>query len=157
MTRQEFEAMLEHPDQVGAWTFLRVPFSVEKVFGSKARVAVKGTINGVPFRSSLMPQGYGIHFLVVNKALQKGASAGHGNTVHVVIETDNVPRSVQVPQDLQEALDRNAIARASFEKMPYSHKKEYVEWIESAKREETRTGRIERALAMMADGKRLKG
>ena len=66
--------MPERPDATGAWTFLRVPFDVQEVFGSRARVAVKGSVNGVAVRGSLMPQGDGAHILVVNKSVRDRAT-----------------------------------------------------------------------------------
>ena len=157
MARQAFKAALVHPDVVGAWTFVRVPFNTEEAYGSKARVPVQGTVNGVAFRSSLMPDGEGGHFMVVNKSLQRAAHAGPGDTVEVVLDLDTALRRVEAPPDLSDALATDAAAQARFEAMPYSHQKEYVDWIESAKRAETRTGRIERALLMITDGQRLKG
>lgn len=67
----------------GAWTFLPIPFDVQQVFGSKARVPVSGTINGFPFRNSLMPEGDGTHSMMVSKELQSGAKAVAGEKVHV--------------------------------------------------------------------------
>ena len=101
--------------------------------------------------------GHGSHFMMVNKAMQKGANVGAGDTVHVVLERDTAPRVLEVPKDLVEALAKDKEARVRFDKMSYSNKKEYVDWIESAKREETRARRIEKALTMIADSKRLKG
>ena len=156
MSAQEFDAVLEKPDAVGTWTFLRIPFDVEQVFGSRARVAVKGTVNGVPVRSSLMPQGDGTHFLVVNKDIRAQAGAEAGDTVAVSLEADTAPRRVDVPEDLANALIASDVT-AAFSEMSYSHQKEYVDWIESAKRPETRARRIERAVSMVSDGRRLKG
>ena len=157
MTRREFEALLEHPDQAGAWTFLRIPFDVQEAYGTRARVPVKGTVKGARFRSSLLPQGDGRHFLVVNKAIQKEAGASVGDTVRVVLELDRAPRTVSVPEALKQALDGNPAARENFESMPYSHQKEYVDWIESAKREDTRARRVDKAMGMIAHRRRLKG
>ncbi len=71
MERQTFKAVLQGYDQPGTWTFLVVPFNAQEVFGARARILVKGTVNGIPFRSSLMPRGDGSHFLVVNKPCNK--------------------------------------------------------------------------------------
>lgn len=62
-------------------------------------------------------------------------------------------RVVHVPADLARALKRNAAARATFEGFPYSRKKEYVEWIEEAKREATRASRLETTLEWLSEGK----
>jgi hypothetical protein len=66
MARKTFKAKLEHSGVPGTWSTVTIPFNVEKMFGSRARVAVKGTVNGAPYRGSAMPRGDGSHFLVVN-------------------------------------------------------------------------------------------
>jgi hypothetical protein len=133
----------------GAWTFLEVPFSVEKEFGTKARVAVAGTINGFAFRNSLMPNGDGTHSMMVSKALQVGANATAGDIVTVAIAVDRSERVVNVPPELTKALSTNKAAAAAFKALSYSHRKEYAEWIASAKREETRVSRAEKSIAMV--------
>jgi hypothetical protein len=70
MPRHKFTSTLERPDAGGAWTFICVPLNIEDVFGTRARVAVKGDINGTAFRSSLLPQRDGVHILVVNKSIR---------------------------------------------------------------------------------------
>ena len=139
----------------GGATGIRIPFSVEKVFGSKARVPVRGTINGFPFRSSVFPMGGGAHYMAVNRALREGAGAKGGDTVSVVMEIDTEPRVVEVPADLKKALAKNKDAKAAFDKLSYTHRKEFVRWIEDAKKEETRARRTEKALLMMVEGKHL--
>ena len=94
MPAYRFQATLERPDLRGAWTFIRAPFSVEKEFGVKGRVAVKGSINGVPYRSSLLPQGGGEHILVVNKELRDQAGVTVGDAVAFTLERDDGPQVV---------------------------------------------------------------
>ncbi|HXE76513.1 MAG TPA: YdeI/OmpD-associated family protein [Candidatus Xenobia bacterium] len=149
MAEKTFKAKLTSEGEGGAWTILKIPFSVEKVWGTRARLAVKGTLNGFAFRNSVFPMGGGVHCLMVNKAVQAGAKAKAGDTVEVVMEPDAAPRAVAVPADLKKALAKNKAAKAAFEKMPYSHKKEYVEAIREAKKPETRARRIAGALKMM--------
>ncbi len=156
MPSHEFEAVLERPDVTGAWTFLRVPFDVQEVFGSRARVAVKGSVNGVAVRSSLLPQGDGAHILVVNKSVRDQAGADAGDFVSVTLERDAEPRTVDTPPDLASALADAGVDSSAFEGMSYSHKKEYVDWIESARRPETRARRISKAVSMIGEGRRLK-
>jgi hypothetical protein len=85
---KKFKARLASRGPGAAWTFLEIPFSVEKAFGSKARVPVAGTINGFAFRNSLLPQGDGTHAMAVSKALQAGANARAGDLVSVSLEVD---------------------------------------------------------------------
>jgi hypothetical protein len=133
----------------GAWTFLEIPFSVEREFGTKARVAVAGTMNGFAFQNSLMPNGDGTHSMMVSKALQVGAKAAAGDIVTVAIAVDRSERVVNVPPELTKALSTNKAAAAAFKALSYSHRKEYAEWIASAKREETRVSRAEKSIAMV--------
>jgi hypothetical protein len=152
--KRKFEAKLQGKGPGTAWTFLPIPFDVQKAFGSKARVPVMGTINGFPFRNSLMPEGDGTHSMMVNKELQKGARATAGDTVAVVIELDQTPRTVAMPEDLKALLNKHKPAEAAFTKLAYSHKKEFLDWITSAKKPETRAKRLEKTIEMLAAGKR---
>ena len=149
--KQEFETKLMARGPNGAWIYFNVPFDVQKVFGSKARVPVKGTINGHPFRTSIIPQD-SAHYLAVNKEMQKGANATAGDTVAVVMERDEAPRTVAVPKDLAIAFSGDTAAKSAFEAMSYSKKKEFVSWIEEAKRPETRAQRVRRSLEMLPLG-----
>jgi uncharacterized protein YdeI (YjbR/CyaY-like superfamily) len=72
------------------------------------------------------------------------------------MEVDAEERVVIAPEDLRKALDKNNTAKAIFERLSYTHKKEYVEWVESAKQEETRKRRVEKAIAQLAERARLK-
>jgi hypothetical protein len=152
--KQKFETKLLGKGPGNAWTFLAIPFDVQKAFGSKARVPVVGTINGFPFRNSLMPAGDGSHSMMVNKELQKGAKAAAGDTVAVVIELDKMPRSVTVPEDLKLILAKHKPAETAFAKLAYSHKKAFLDWIDSAKRPETRVKRLNETIDMLETGKR---
>ena len=81
-----------------------MPFSVDEAFGTRSRVAVKGSVNGVEFRSSLMPQGSGTHILVVNRELRDKAGVIVGDTASFELALDTEPRVVEVPEELQRAL-----------------------------------------------------
>lgn len=154
---QQFEAVLHRPEGTGTWTYFTLPFSVEAVFGSKGQIKVKGTVNGVPYRSSAMPHGNGTHYMVVGKAIRDQAGVAPGDPVQVTMELDTEERTVEVPGDLADALRQTEEAAARFDKLAYSHQKEFVDWIESAKRPETRANRIAKAVAMVLEGKRPKG
>ncbi len=151
---KSFEARLQRPEGTGTWTYLDVPFSVPDEFGSKGQVKVKATVNGVPYRSSLLPRGDGTHYLVVGKPIRDQANAAEGDTVRVTIEPDTEPRSVSVPADLAQALAADAAAHAAFAGLAYSHRKAWVEWIEAARQEETRRRRIASAVERIARGER---
>jgi hypothetical protein len=151
---KKFKTKLITYDISGAWTFLTVPFSVEKEYGSKAKVKVKGTIDGVSFQSTPLPLGGGKHNLVVKKEIRKKISKYAGDTVSVKMEKDTAKRVVKVPQDFRDAMNPEAVE--FFDGLAPSYKKLYVEWIEGAKKEETRLRRIAKAVKLLSERKKLK-
>jgi hypothetical protein len=153
---QRFQARLIGRGPNGAWIFLPVPFNVQEIFGSKARVAVAGTLNGHPFQNSLLPNGDGTHSMPVNKELRAGAKVEAGDIVTVVMALDTAPRSVEIPEDFSAALAGRKDLQQRFAKLSYSMRKEYIDWINEAKKPETRARRIEKAMELLASGGRPK-
>ena len=151
---KRFRVVLEKHEQSEA-TGIRVPFDVQKVFGTRARVPVRGTINGFPFRSSIFPMGgEGSHYMAVNRETREGAGAKGGETVSVVMERDDEPRTIEPPADFLRALRADRAARETWERLSYTHRKEHVRAVEEAKRPETRARRIEKSISMLAAGKK---
>ena len=142
--KQVFKVRLEKAEDseaCGIW----VPFDVLRVFGTKARVPVRGTINGFPYRSSVAPMG-GRHIMAVNRGMREGANIKAGDMVDVVMERDSEERTVAVPEDLAEALAVDPTAKAAWEKLSYTHRKEYARELEGAKKPETRARRLAKTL-----------
>ena len=133
---------------------INIPFDVEKTFGTRGRVPVRGTLNGAPFRSSLFRMGGDCHFMVVNRKLREASGVRGGETVPVVLERDTEPRTIDPPADFARALKGSKEARAVWDKLSYTHRREHVEHIEEAKRPETRQRRIEKSIALLAAGKK---
>jgi len=154
---QRFKAPLIGRGPNGAWVFLPVPFDVGEVFGSKARVAVRGMIDGASFRNSLLPNGDGTRSMPVNRQLMESANAAVGKTVDVVMVADTEPRTVFVPEDLEVALTISRAAALAFDKLAHSYRKDYVDWIVGAKKTDTREPRIRKCIEMLVAGMRLKG
>lgn len=148
-TKKRFRVLLEK-DATSEVTGIVIPFDVEKTFGTRARVPVRGTINGFEFRSSIFPMGNGQHYMVVNKKVREGAGVRGGETITVVMERDDTPRTITPPKDFEKALKKNKDALSAWEKLSYSHRKEYVGAIEEAKKPETRARRIEKAVEQIA-------
>jgi Domain of unknown function (DUF1905)/Bacteriocin-protection, YdeI or OmpD-Associated len=153
---KNFKTRLTARGPGGAWTFLKVPFSVEEAFGTKARIAVAGTINGFAFQNSLMPNGDGTHSMMVSKALQSGAKAVPGDLVSVSMQVDRSERVVVVPVELKHALAANKKAAAAFKTLSYSHRKEFADWIGGAKQQETRLTRARKAISMVLTKKHVR-
>lgn len=152
MKPQKFETKLLPRGPKGAWTYIVVPFSVLEVFGSKAMVPVTGTINGFPFRNSLMPAGDGTHLMGISKTLLQAANAASGDLAQFVMELDRAPRTLEIPEDFRVALDKAKATAEVFKKMSNSRQREYVDWIAGAKREQTRIDRIAKAVKKIALG-----
>jgi Bacteriocin-protection, YdeI or OmpD-Associated/Domain of unknown function (DUF1905) len=123
-----------------------LPFDPEAELG-KVRAPVRVTINGYEFRTTVAAMS-GRYLVGLNKEVRAGTGVDAGERVAVELVLDEEPRTVEVPADLAAALD--AAARAFFDSLAYTHRKEYVRWIEEAKREETRRRRVEKAAAMLA-------
>ncbi len=150
MIRKKFKGVLGARDS-GGWA-VEIPFDVKATFGS-GRPAVKATVNGVTWHTTLAPYGKS-HYLGIRKELRAAAEVEDGDIVDVLLESDDEPRSVDVPHDLKSGLKRSAGAMKTFESLSFSHRREYVEWITSAKKAETRAKRIEKAIVMLEEGKR---
>ena len=150
METYKFEALLERPQGIGTWTYITLPLDQEKALGTSSRVPVKGTIDGVRFRSSLLPNGAGGHLVVVKKEIRDMIGKSAGDTVKVTMELDSAPREVILPEVVARALRGKKTANARFKNLSYSHKKAYVEWVEGAKRDETREKRAVRMVRMLS-------
>ena len=149
--KHTFRAVIEDAGNGGA--YVSVPFDVEQVFGKK-RVKVLATIDGVPYRGSLVRMGTECHLLPVLKGIRQQLGKTIGDEIEVTVEEDSQPRQVVVPPDLQQALADDPVALAFFERLSYTHQKEYVQWIEEAKRPRTRQARVTRMVEMLKQGKR---
>ena len=144
-----FQAVIEDAGNGGA--FIRLPFDVKSVFGKK-RVKVKALIDGEPYRGSLVRMGMDCEILGVLKSIREKIGKTVGDTVEVVLEEDSEERVVQVPEDLTQALADNPLAQDYFNKLSYTHKKEYVQWVEDAKRLETRQHRVNKVIELLTQG-----
>jgi len=129
---------------------------VLETFGTKARVPVRGTINGFPFRSSLMPMG-GCHGMVVNKTLREGAKCHAGDVVEIVLERDVAERTVEAPAELARELKKSKAARERWETLAFTHKKEMARSITEVKQEETRKRRLAKVISVLKTGARWTG
>ena len=151
MTRKHtFRAEIIDADGGGA--FVRIPFDVEQAYGAK-RVKIVATIDGEPYRGTLVRMGEPCHILIVLKEIRARIGKTFGDEVEVTIEEDLEPRLVILPEDLKDALAKNPQAQSFFDKMSYTHQKEYVQWIEEAKRQATRQRRITKTIGMLMEGK----
>lgn len=151
--KQEFEAAIKKVEGING-AYVEPPFDVEKVFGAK-RVKVIATFDGVPYRGSLVRMG-GCYMLGMTQEIRKQIGKEPGDLVNVTIEKDDEERVPDAPADFMEPLMQNSAALATYENLSYSGKRDYVLWITDAKKEETRKDRIEKSIAKLSEGKKLK-
>jgi hypothetical protein len=149
--KQTFTAVIQNAGGGGA--FVEVPFDVEKEFGSK-RPKVKAMIGGVPYRGILTRMGTERHLLIVLKDIREQIGKTFGDEVTIIVEPDTEPRVIEVPAELKKAFRNDKEAKAFFEKLSYTHQREYVMWINEAKREETRQNRIAKTIEMLKKGEK---
>jgi hypothetical protein len=116
------------------------------------RFPVVATVNGYRWRTSVARMG-GEFLLGLNREVRQGAGVQASDEVDVTIELDVAPREVEVPDALAAALAADPQASASFERMAFTHRKEYARWVAEAKREQTRQRRVQQALQMIRAGK----
>jgi hypothetical protein len=116
------------------------------------RFPVVATVNGYTWRTSVARMG-GEFLLGLSKQVRQGAGAEAGDEVDVTLELDTAPREVDVPDALATALAADPEVQASFERMAFTHRKEYARWIAEAKQEQTRQRRVQQALEMIRGGK----
>jgi Bacteriocin-protection, YdeI or OmpD-Associated/Domain of unknown function (DUF1905) len=145
----QFSAELERAGKTSAR--LRVPVDLKEIYG-RARPPLRVTIRGHTWRTT--PGVYsGVAYIGLNREVRAAAGVDAGDRVRVTMELDTQPRTVDVADDLRLALTRDPVAQAAFDTLSFTHRREYVEWVEDAKRPETRTRRIEATVADVREGK----
>src|SRR5215216_3917616 len=149
--KQTFTATIQNAGGGGA--FVEVPFDVEEAFGSK-RPKVKAIIEGVPYRGILTRMGGDHHLLIILKGIREQIDKTFGNEVKITVEPDTEPRLIEIPKDLMKELKKDKEAKAFFDKLSYTHQREYVTWLNEAKREDTRQNRVVKTIEMLKQGQK---
>ena len=133
-------------------TGIQVPDEVVEALGSGKRPAVKVTVNGYSYRSTVASMS-GVFMVSLSAEHRAGAGVGGGDEVEVDLELDSAPREVTVPPELVAALDAEPAARATFDGLSYSSKSWHVLQVTGAKTEETRQRRIARSVDALKQGR----
>ncbi len=156
MKKYKFKAQIQEARVGSGGAGVEFPFDVEAEFGTRGNVPVQATLNGVPYRGSLMNCGMERHTLGVLKSVRAKIDKGPGDTIDVVVWKDEEARTVEIPAFFKKLLKSEGLL-AGFEKLSFTHRKEYVRWIEEAKKEETRQNRVAKAIAMLRGGVKTPG
>lgn len=138
-------ARVEPAGPAGGSALIHLPPFSPLVLG-KGRKPVTANLNGHIYRTSVFPEDKTHQYMVINAEMRAEANLNHGQVVAASLVPDREPRSMEVPVDLARALDAEPEAGARFARLAVSHQREYVQWIEEAKKPETRTRRIQETL-----------
>jgi hypothetical protein len=155
-TTISFEAKLKRPatPRGAAWTFLVLPKKASAKLPTRGPTAVEGTINDHPFKAVLAPDGQRSHWLKVDRRTAEAAGAAAGDTVTLELKPAAKEPEPRVPADLGKALAAVPDARETWSDITPAARRDWIHWITSAKRQETRERRIGSACDMLASGKR---
>ena len=140
----EFEAVILDSGGGGAW--VEFPYDVREEFGTGGQVKVKATIDGQPYRGSLVRMAGPRHILGVLKDIRKTIGKAPGDRVRVVLERDTEERIVEIPPELAAALDKDPSAKRAFDKLSYTHRKEHARSVAEAKAQATRDRRVQKVV-----------
>ena len=131
-------------------TGMAVPPEVVESLGAGRRPAVRVTVAGHTYRSTIASMG-GRFLLPLSAENRTAAGVAAGDPVEVDVELDDAPRVVEVPADLAAALDAEPAARRRFDALSYSHQLRHVLAVEGAKAQTTRHRRVAAAVATLAE------
>jgi hypothetical protein len=146
-----FEAEIKkHPELNAA--FVEFPYNVEKEFGKKGQVKVLATFDGFEYRGSMVKMKSDCHWIGLTHEVREKIDKEPGDIIKVTVREDIEPRVVELPGDLQELLKQFPEALAVYEKLSYTHRKEYVRWITEAKKVETRETRLHKTIDLLLKG-----
>jgi hypothetical protein len=157
VSKIRFSARLFRPAERAkgdSWTFLILPKNASAKLPSRGMTSVEGTINGHAFRANLEPDGQKSHWFKVNRKMCQAAGAEAGDIVTLEIAPTSEVLEPTIPADLRKALAGAPRARALWEEITPSARRDWIHWITSAKQLETRARRIKNACSTLAAGKR---
>jgi hypothetical protein len=133
----------------GLWPHLFLSPEACAWLGRRGMVDLIVNVNGVMFRRTARPDGDGGHFVVFNAEMRERSGVEPGDRVRVGLAVDHAPNVVNTPRELEQALESDPAARSAYGAMPPSHRHAYVQFVQEAKRPETKVRRIQQALRMM--------
>ncbi|MDO5522176.1 MAG: YdeI/OmpD-associated family protein, partial [bacterium] len=134
--------------------YIEIPFDVEQEYGSK-RVKVKATFDGYPYRGSIVRMGLPCYIIGITKEVRTAIGKTFGEMISVTIEKDEEERVLELPSELEKAIQEDEIIKRFWESLSFSVKKKYCSSILSAKKEETRKKRLDTALEKLKNKEKM--
>ncbi len=151
MKEYRFTAVLEGTGENNGGVFVRFPHDAKKEFG-KGRVPIKCTIDGEAYRGTMVKYGAPFHMILVLKSIREKIKKQPGDKVDIWLIEDLEERKMPIPDDLAGLLHKHKL-KAGFEKLSFTHQREYINWINDAKKPETRLVRIKKTIEKLAGKK----
>ena len=149
-----FNGIIEQLGEINA-DFIKFPFSTGELFGKKGQVKIKVLFDGkVEYRGSLAKMKSNCHMLGLTQEVRKNLGKSFGDVVSVKLWEDKEERMVEIPEDVLVVFEKNKDAFELYQKMSYTHRKEYMRWITEAKKTETRENRKIKMIEMILAGKK---
>ncbi|UTX47437.1 YdeI/OmpD-associated family protein [Chryseobacterium sp. MA9] len=150
----KFSAIIQQNGEMNA-AFVEFPFSTEELFHKKGQVKIKAVFDDkVEYRGSLAKMKSNCHILGLTQEVRKQLGKTFGDEVSVSLTEDKEERVVEIAEDIVSVFNEKPEAKTLFDKMSYTHKKEYIRWIKEAKKPETRENRKIKMIQMILDGKK---
>lgn len=151
MSMQHFETIIK---KSGGRTFIEIPFNPNDVWGEKSRHYITGAVNSCRVRGALGLDGR-IYFLSLGATWRRDNGLDAGAKVDVTLSPEG-PQAESMSLDIAKALESNPQAQAFFQSLATFYRNNYIKWIESAKRPETRSKRIDEMIELLKAGQKEK-
>ncbi|WP_294318199.1 YdeI/OmpD-associated family protein [uncultured Chryseobacterium sp.] len=150
----QFKAVIQQNGKMNA-AFVEFPFSTEELFNKKGQVKIKAVFEGrVEYRGSLGKMKSECHILGLTQEVRKQLGKTFGDEVSVSLVEDKEERIVEISDDIALVFNDHPDAKALFDAMSYTHRKEYIRWIAEAKKQQTREARKAKMITMILAGKK---
>lgn len=149
--KYEFDSEIRQLEGKIKWSVFYFPYSAAEEFGSKGNIPVLITVDGHKFEHTLLPSRNG-HYLAYNEFIRKAVGKDIGDTVHITLEKDTKERKYTAPPHIEKALKEKGVL-VQYLKQPDYLKREQVNFIEVAKKEETKQNRLNKLISLL-EGKK---
>jgi hypothetical protein len=141
--------ILQSGRATNSWAWVDFPYDLKELYGKGNLVPVIVHFDDVVYQGSIAKMNSQQPRLLIRRDILAQLGKSRGDSVTVTVTLDDKPRTVHIPAELQKSLDGNAEAKGLFEKLAYTHRKEYARWIDSAKQQTTRDRRASEAIKMI--------
>ena len=130
-------------------TIVPIPINVETAFGTKGKLDVKGTVDGLPIQRTLLSAGDGTHYFIIKNAFRRQLGKEEGDTVFVEIEPDETYKDVEIPDILLYELEENDIAKVEYNRTSPSSRRWIRDYLTDVKSLDAKANRVLKVLEML--------